>query len=410
MISFAQLITQHLVSSVSRYNDTSPTAIHSLKLVVHLANLGTVISIQVMFIKKLPSLFLLITLRLLLENGPKSFVEGAKKRIQQEDVLAFKRKYHKLLELSQKGIKRLVNLNDYERFYNDYLQKILRVRVPGTVGHREVKQFIIKTLKDLEWDVKIDEFENSTPLGMRKFTNIIATLDPKAERRLVLAAHYDSKLMAPVDGKYFKGATDSAVPCAMMLDLAHTLHDKLKNRQAAKNVSLQLFFLDGEEAFVEWNEKDSIYGARHLADVLAKKPHHKKEYSSENSMLDAIDAFVLLDLIGASNPQFFDLYENTSHLYKSLQLIEKNLGETKQLEKYSEERPYFVGKPQFPLYIEDDHLPFLKKNVPVMHLITVPFPSAWHKITDDETILDQASIENMLKIMRIFVAQYLHLK
>ena len=49
-----------------------------------------------------------------------------------------------------------------------------------------------------------------------------------------------------------------------------------------------MFFLDGEEAFVEWNEKDSIYGARHLADVLAKKPHHKKEYSSENSMLDAI--------------------------------------------------------------------------------------------------------------------------
>lgn len=37
-------------------------------------------------------------------------------------------------------MKRLVNLNDYERFYNNYLKKILRVRVPGTIGHREVKQ------------------------------------------------------------------------------------------------------------------------------------------------------------------------------------------------------------------------------------------------------------------------------
>ncbi len=86
-------------------------------------------------------------------------------------------------------------------------------------------------MKNLDWDVKVDEFESPTPLGRRKFTNIIATLDPKAERRLVLAAHYDSKLMEPVNGKYFKGATDSAVPCAMMLEIAHTLHEKLKSRE-----------------------------------------------------------------------------------------------------------------------------------------------------------------------------------
>eukprot|EP00794_Sanderia_malayensis_P020297 gene20296-22284_t len=321
-----------------------------------------------------------------------------------------RKRYHKLLELSQRGIKRLVDLNDYEKFYNNYLKKILRVRVPGTIGHREVKQFIIKTMKDLNWDVKVDEFESPTPIGARKFTNIIATLNPQAERRLVLAAHYDSKLMEPENGKYFKGATDSAVPCAMMLDIAHTLHDRLQSRQLAKDVTLQLFFLDGEEAFVEWNEQDSLYGARHLADVLSKKPHHKREYSAKNTMLDAIDAFVLLDLIGASNPQFFNIYENTTHLYESLQLIERKLAQGKQFENYSPAYPYFVGRPAYPLYIEDDHLPFLRKNVPVLHLISVPFPSVWHKVTDDESILDRAAIENMLKIMRIFVAQYLHLK
>ena len=85
-------------------------------------------------------------------------------------------------------------------------------------------------MKDLDWDVKVDEFESQTPLGERKFTNVIATLDPNADRRLVLACHYDSKLMEPVNGKYFKGATDSAVPCAMMLDIANTLHQKLKKR------------------------------------------------------------------------------------------------------------------------------------------------------------------------------------
>ena len=60
------------------------------------------------------------------------------------------------------------------------------------------------------------------------------------------------------------------------------------------NVTLQLFFLDGEEAFVEWTEKDSIYGARHLAEVLSQKPHHKDAYKRTNSMLDAIVSIVHL--------------------------------------------------------------------------------------------------------------------
>ena len=33
-----------------------------------------------------------------------------------------------------------------------------------------------------------------------------------------------------------------------------------------EDVSLQLVFFDGEEAFVEWTATDSIYGARHLAE------------------------------------------------------------------------------------------------------------------------------------------------
>ena len=47
-----------------------------------------------------------------------------------------------------------------------------------------------------------------------------------------------------------------------------------------RNVTLQLIFFDGEEAFVEWNEHDSIYGAKHLAEVMSHKPHsHKKGHS-----------------------------------------------------------------------------------------------------------------------------------
>ncbi|NXL24850.1 QPCT cyclotransferase, partial [Setophaga kirtlandii] len=41
----------------------------------------------------------------------------------------------------------------------------------------------------------------------------------------------------------------------------------------APPVTLQLLFLDGEEAFHTWSESDSLYGARHLAGAMAARPH-----------------------------------------------------------------------------------------------------------------------------------------
>lgn len=55
---------------------------------------------------------------------------------------------------------------------------------------------------------------------------ISATLDPSADRFLTLACHFDSKYFADFA---FIGATDSAVPCAMLIDLALTLNYSLHN-------------------------------------------------------------------------------------------------------------------------------------------------------------------------------------
>lgn len=62
---------------------------------------------------------------------------------------------------------------------------------------------------------------------MVSFASVVATLDPTAPWRLVLACHYDSKYF-PHDkqGRAFLGATDSAVPCSILLELVTAL-DKL---------------------------------------------------------------------------------------------------------------------------------------------------------------------------------------
>ena len=56
-----------------------------------------------------------------------------------------------------------------------------------------MRNYIVKTLRDLQWHIEEDAFEDDTPYGRKKFTNVIATKDPDAPRRIILAAHFDSK-------------------------------------------------------------------------------------------------------------------------------------------------------------------------------------------------------------------------
>lgn len=59
--------------------------------------------------------------------------------------------------------------------------------------------------------------------------------------------------------------------------------------------------------------------------------------------------------------------------------------------------------------VEDDHIPFVKQGVPVIHLIPLPFPPVWHKLTDNADALHYPTIDNLVSIIRVFVAQYLNL-
>ncbi|KAG8938131.1 hypothetical protein FRC00_000568, partial [Tulasnella sp. 408] len=152
----------------------------------------------------------------------------------------------------------------------------------GSANNTQVRQYIVNVLKNLNWHIEEDTFEENTPIGKKQFTNIIATWDPTAAKRLILAAHFDSKYFANPPDNQFVGATDSAAPCAFMLDVAETLSPLLADRQKQLKAStkaedkeklettLQLIFFDGEEAFVDWRGTDHTYGARHLAEKWEK--------------------------------------------------------------------------------------------------------------------------------------------
>jgi glutaminyl-peptide cyclotransferase len=88
------------------------------------------------------------------------------------------------------------DMND-ENYINELLDHILVPRVVGTESHEKVKDYIVAEMEKLKWNVELDVFTDKTPnMGELTFSNIIATLNPNAERFLVLACHYDSKYFA----------------------------------------------------------------------------------------------------------------------------------------------------------------------------------------------------------------------
>ncbi|GAB1863993.1 glutaminyl-peptide cyclotransferase [Camponotus japonicus] len=312
--------------------------------------------------------------------------------------------YHKPGQLVDNQIATLSNLSNVTHM-NEILDNICIVRIVGTPEHMRVRQYIKRSMRDLGWTVESDVFKADTPIfGKLEFENIIAKLNPNAKRYLALACHFDSKYTRERD---FVGATDSAVPCAQLINLATVMNSYFNKQQ---DISLMLIFFDGEEAFKEWGPNDSIYGAKHLAQ---KWHNNKTVYDSKNyfSELDKMDMLVLLDLLGAPDPTFYNYFENTEKWYSLLVNTEKKLANMRKFESYTYGKPkqsYFQPY-SFQPHIEDDHIPFLRKDVPILHLIPVPFPTFWHKTSDNRHNIDLKTTENLNKILRLFVASYLHL-
>jgi glutaminyl-peptide cyclotransferase len=312
---------------------------------------------------------------------------------------------HRLAAINDNDLRRLGSLSNITAV-KQLLRPLLIPRIVESPGHKQAALYIKNTVEEYGFQTEWDRFADHTPHGTKTFRNLIATYDPLAPRRLVLACHYDSKI---IPGQVFIAATDSAVPCAILLDIARTLGQSLHNR-SNKHITLQLIFLDGEEAFVDWNEKDSIYGARHLADLWSRKWYPTTSGGSAFELskeIDRIDAFMLLDLLGAANPRITSTYgHGTTELFQELSTIElalKTAGSIKRIPQIFFPGTTFAA-------VEDDHMPFLHRGVPIMHVIPVPFPSVWHTPADNESALDYNTIEALNSVIRVFVARYLSVR
>lgn len=323
--------------------------------------------------------------------------------------------------------------NDFDIKTGPILSPILIPRVPGTPNSLKVLDHFVTFFRNElpEWTVTFQNSTAKTPVHgdtLVPFRNFIATRHPPWVKTgdagyLTLVAHYDS-LYHP---EGFIGATDSAAPCAMIMSAVRSIDAALTSKwqkMEADGVDLdleeeqargiQVLFLDGEEAFQRWSDEDSIYGARSLAEEWDNTVY--PAMSTYKTMLNSIELFVLLDLLGSGESIPIPSWMQNAHWsYKHMAEMEqrlRNLGLFKSNPKYTflpdkDKKNDAVFQQNV---MADDHIPFVARGVPALHLIPSRFPSQWHRMGDNAEYLDIPTVEDWTLLTAAFAAEYLELE
>jgi glutaminyl-peptide cyclotransferase len=221
-------------------------------------------------------------------------------------------------------------------------------RVAGTPANAETRRYIIKSLAAFGITAIEQPFETDTPIGRVKMANVIATLPGDRPERIVIASHFDTKLFKDIA---FVGASDAGSSTAALIELGRVLKDK------SRPFTIELLFLDGEEAFVEWRGTDHTYGSRYYVAAAQKA-----------GTLKSLKALILLDMIGDKNLNIRREQNSTRWLTDIIWSTAWRLGYQQQF------LPDITP-------IEDDHMEFLQAGVAAVDIIDLDYP-AWHTAAD----------------------------
>ena len=239
------------------------------------------------------------------------------------------------------------------------------------------QQWILGELKPRKCQVIQDDFTARTPLGPKPMKNIIARFPGSSGRIIVLTGHYDSK---PMPGINFLGANDGGSSTGFLLEMARVLSG------APRMDDVTLVWFDGEEAFAQWSDTDSLYGSRHLA-----------ERWRADGTLGRIRALINVDMIGDRDLGILSEMNSSATLRRLVWQTAADIGY----------RKHFLGEN---IATEDDHIPFVRLGVDALDLIDFhygPDNEYWH--TGKDT-MDKLSADSFQAVGTVLVEVVLRLE
>ena len=231
-------------------------------------------------------------------------------------------------------------------------------RPPGSDANKALQAYIVAQLKTRGCEMIDDAFTAATPKGPVAMKNIIAKFPGKSGRAIALTGHFDTKLFP---GRKFVGASDGGSSTGLLLELAAVL------AKQPRIDDIYVVFFDGEEAFGDWTDTDSVYGSRHLA----------AKWRADGT-LAKLKALINLDMIGDKSLNIRQEMNSSAPLRRLFWSTAAELGY----------KAYF---PDEQIATDDDHMPFIKLGAQAIDIIDFDYPP-WH--TDSDT-MDKLSAQSL---------------
>lgn len=234
-------------------------------------------------------------------------------------------------------------------------------RVPGSEGHARQLEWMLRRLDSLAPTVVADTFQHVTRSGdTLTLVNVMARFRPEASRRILLLAHWDTRLRSDqaADSSFHDtpvpGANDGGSGTAVLLQLASILPDH------SPPMGVDLLFVDGED-----------YGPG-LDDMLLGARRYAASLTEDDRPVYAL----LLDMVGDADPSF--PVEGISAQFADV-VVQKVWGAAERL-GYRDFFPTAVGRT-----LTDDHVPLIEAGLTTADLIDFtygPGNAYWHTPQD----------------------------
>lgn len=267
-----------------------------------------------------------------------------------------------------------------------YIQKQVDFgpRVPNTEEHKMAGAWLQDKMTSFGLEVSTQEFTAEAYDGKKlELTNIIASFRPEAKKRILLAAHWDTRRVADKDTERINepidGANDGASGVGVLLEIARIVSsDSLK-----PEVGIDFIFFDGEDDGKPESAKGGTNDAKWWclgSQYWAKNPH-ERGYSAYFG--------ILVDMVGAKGARFYK--EGVSMQYAK--------GILNKVWSYAHQ----IGHSDFfqmreSHAITDDHIPVNEvAKIPMIDIIDYSpdfgFGRYHHKHADNMDVIDKRTLK-----------------
>lgn len=175
-------------------------------------------------------------------------------------------------------------------------------RIPNTQPHNHAADYFVQKLKSYGAVVSVQQFQTPNYSGRTlNLKNIIASFNPDKTKRILLAAHWDTRPFSDKDAGQpnatFQGANDGASGVGVLLEIARVLH-----AATPPDIGVDIIFFDGED----WGEKEGEQNSHPLPEGLTDWWCLGSQHWARNKHKPNYSAYfgILLDMVGARNAQF----------------------------------------------------------------------------------------------------------